>query len=156
MTSLQNAEYTQQLLQKISNADFFYVLQDNEFFEHYVQLALKLWNTSNFSVREREIIILKIAFELKNKYIYKHHHPIALNNGVKIFELGFIEYGVSLENAREDTIVDTVFAIINKEKVDVGVLNKDEIQSLIGIVGFYSWLDYYTTCLDLEVGQREW
>lgn len=156
MSSSDNAESTKQLLAKIGNADFYYVLQDNEFFESYINLGIQAWNTGNFSKRERELIILKIGFELNNHYIYKHHQTIALNNGVQIFELGFVETGVSTNNVREDAILDTVMAVINKESVCEDILNKDEIQSLICIVGFYSWVDYYTRTLDLDIGQREW
>ena len=150
-----NVESTQ-LLKNLGNADFYYTLVDTDLLEPFAHIGETLWNTSTFSKRERELIILKIASEIDSAYIWTHHTVIALNNNVLLRELTDIIEDNMFDNPREDFIIETVFQVINNKVIEDSILNKTEIKTIIAFVGFYKWVDTYTKCLNLSIGQREW
>jgi len=148
-------------LESIGAADFFYILQEvPELCDPFIDIAKELWNFRD--ERCREIIILRIASSISSSYELQHHLTIARNVGLTAYEIEAIIQGKFLEpyKKHENILLSTIDAIINKETLDkekfLEYYTNNELQYVIAFVGFYSWLNYYTTALDLKVGQREW
>lgn len=151
----------QQRLKTIGQADFFHILAEVPDLCHpYMDIALTLWNFRDD--RTREIIVLRIASKLGSSYELQHHLTLARKAGLTMYEIEAIIQGKMLEDFKkhENVMLSSIDQIINKENVDKETFfqyyNKEDLQHLLSFVGFYSWLDYYTTALDLKVGQKTW
>lgn len=159
--SSQNAKSIQERLKTIGKADFFHVLAEvPDLCNPFMDIAINLWNFRDD--RTREIIVLRLASSFGSSYELQHHLTIARQAGLSMYEIEAIIQGRMLENFKEheNCLLTAVDQIINKESVDkesfFKYYNKEELQYLVAFAGFYSWLNYYTTALDLKVGQKTW
>lgn len=151
----------QERLKTISKADYFHILAEvPELCNPFMDIAIDLWHFRD--ARTREIIILRVASTFGSSYALQHHLTIARKVGLNMYEIEAIIQGRMLENFKEheNCLLTTIDQIINKESVDkesfFKYYNKEDLQYLVAFTGFYGWLDYYTTALDLKVGQKTW
>jgi len=148
-------------LSKTGVANFFHVLQDTpELFHPLYDLALAIFNPKNFTLRQREIIILRIAGIRHSQYELFHHNTLALSSGLIQFEIDQIVNGDGLASREENILLETIDKLLKNEKFDntefLEHFDRHHLEYITAYIGFYVWLDTYTKALNLDIGQRTW
>lgn len=111
---------------------------------------LDYWVTSKqhmqFTMREQELVILRMGFHYKSNYVWKHHVHVALEYGINDTEIAAVK-SVSIPNvfsARETAILALTDEMMNKRNVSDEAwsmhkkeLSDTELIELISLVSQY-------------------
>jgi alkylhydroperoxidase family enzyme len=148
-------------IEKAGVADFFHILGNNpHIFHPLFDMAMTLWRNSHFDMRQREIIILRIASIRDSKYELYHHNTLAWTAGISQKDVEKITSGDLLEEESDNVLLKTIDALVENKEFDntefLEHFNVDQLSYVTAYIGFYIWLDTYTKALDLEIGQKEW
>lgn len=126
------------------------------FLDYWVTSKLKM----GLSVREQELVILRMAFHYKCNYVWKHHVPAAIEFGVTPGELEYVrEYPLPKGfNPREEALlVMTDHMVQNRNLSDeiydsyAGKLKDSELVDLISMVSQYVFFTLMNNVLRVEV-----
>lgn len=125
---------------------------------------LDYWVTSKqkfgFSMREQELVILRMAFHYKCNYVWKHHVPAAIEFGVTTRELESVrEYPLPRGfNAREEALlVMTDHMILDRDLSDeiynryAQKLKDSELVDLVSLVSQYVLFNLMNNVMRVEI-----
>lgn len=125
---------------------------------------LDYWVTSKqkfgFSMREQELVILRMAFHYKCNYVWKHHVPAAIEFGVTTLELESVrEYPLPRGfNAREEALlVMTDHMILDRDLSDeiynryAQKLKDSELVDLVSLVSQYVLFNLMNNVMRVEI-----
>jgi len=131
---------------------------------HTMERFLDYWVTSKqkmgFSMREQELVILRMAFHYKCNYVWKHHVPAAIEFGVTTGELESVrEYPLPDGfNLREEALlVMTDHMILDRDLPDeiynryAPKLKDSELVDLVSLVSQYVLFTLMNNVLRVEV-----
>jgi alkylhydroperoxidase family enzyme len=113
-----------------------------EFLDYWVTSKLKM----GFSIREQELVILRMAAHYKCNYVWKHHVPVAVEFGVSETELNAVKsFPIpSVFPVREDAILNLTDELVNNRDISdetwnkyKGQLKDSEYIDLISLVSQY-------------------
>jgi 4-carboxymuconolactone decarboxylase len=113
-----------------------------QFLDYWVTSKLKM----GFSVREQELVILRMAFHYSCNYVWKHHVPVGVEFGITQEELGALKMAdmPRLFNEREMVILDLTDEMMNTRNVSAQSwqrakqsLKDSELIDLISLISQY-------------------
>lgn len=86
-----------------------------QFLDYWVTSKLKM----GFSVREQELVILRMAYHYSCNYVWKHHVPVGLEFGITDSELAALKLETIHPrfSAREQVILDLTDEMMNTRNV---------------------------------------
>ena len=126
------------------------------FLEHWVSSKLDM----GFSVREQELVILRMALHYDCNYVWKHHVPVAEEFGVSEAELNAVRelpLGGGF-NARETALLALTDEMVQKRNVsDEGwarykpYLSNSEVIDLISLVSQYVLFSLTNNVLKVDI-----
>lgn len=148
-------------LKEVGAADFFHVLVDTpELFHPLFDLAKTIFNPIHFDLRQRELIILRIAGLRQSSYELFHHNTLGWQAGFKQHEIDQIVNGDFLVEEKDNILLRCVDSLIKNKKFERNEFfeyyNREQLEYITAYIGFYTWLDVYTKSMGLAVGQRIW
>lgn len=127
-----------------------------QFLDYWVTSKLKM----GLSVREQELVILRMAFHYKCNYVWKHHVRVAIEFGVTPGELESVrEYPLRKGfNAREEALLVMTDHMIQDRNLSdeiydsyAGKLKDSELVDLISLVSQYVLFTLMNNVLRVEV-----
>ena len=126
------------------------------FLDYWVTSKLKM----GLSVREQELVILRMAFHYKCNYVWKHHVPVAIEFGVTPGELESVqEYPLPDGfNPREEALLVMSDHMVQDRNLSdeiynryAGRLKDSELVDLISLVSQYVLFTLMNNVLRVEV-----
>ncbi len=127
-----------------------------EFLDYWVTSKLKM----GFTVREQELVIMRMALHYDCNYVWKHHVPVAKEFGVTKEEMDAVRI-IPLPasfNPRETAILELTDEMVIKRNVSDDTWNKfknqlsdSEIVDLISLVSQYVLFSLTNNVLRVEV-----
>jgi len=125
---------------------------------------LDYWVTSKsemgLTVREQELVILRMAVLYRSEYVWKHHVKVGREFGVNDAELDAIRHGsyAAFAAARERAFLELTDAFINDRslspelwKQTKDVLRSQDFVDLISLVSQYVLFALTNVCMQLQV-----
>lgn len=125
---------------------------------------LNYWVTSKlemgFSVREQELIILRMGFLFRSNYVWKHHVPVAKEFGVSDLELEAVKTSPlpSVFSTRECALLMLTDELIEHRNIReeawaqwTGELKRPELIDLVSIVSQYVFFALINNSLQVEI-----
>jgi alkylhydroperoxidase family enzyme len=113
-----------------------------QFLDYWVNAKNKM----GFSVREQELVILRMAALYKSNYVWKHHIPVAMEFGTSMDEIENLKIFPlpELFNPRETAILILTDSLVNERNISDQLwdtyhaeLKHSEIIDLISLVSQY-------------------
>ena len=93
-----------------------------QFLDYWVNAKLKM----GFSIREQELIILRMGFLYNCNYVWKHHIPVAVEFGVAMHEIEALKK-VPLSpifNPREEALLVLTDSLVNERNISDDLWDK--------------------------------
>ena len=125
---------------------------------------LDYWVTSKakmgLSVREQELVILRMAVLYRSEYVWKHHVKVGREFGVNDTELDALRHGsyAALSAARERAFLELTDAFMNDRFLSLklwnqtkNVLGARDFVDLISLVSQYVLFTLSNVCLQVQV-----
>ena len=125
---------------------------------------LDYWVTSKskmgLTVREQELVILRMAVLYRSEYVWKHHLKVAREFGVNDEELDAIRQGAykAFVAERERAFLELTDAFVNDRSLSPelwtrtrGVLGSRDFVDLISLVSQYVFFALANVCLQVQV-----
>ena len=125
---------------------------------------LDYWVTSKskmgLTVREQELVILRMAVLYRSEYVWKHHLKVAREFGVNDEELDAIRQGscAAFVAERERAFLELTDAFVNDRSLSPelwtrtrGVLGSRDFVDLISLVSQYVFFALTNVCLQVQV-----
>lgn len=113
-----------------------------QFLDYWVNSKLKM----GFTVREQELVILRMGFHYGSNYVWKHHIPVAVEFGVTMAEISALKSETlpPVFNPREEAILILTDHLVNERNINDqvwdkyhGELKDSEVIDLISLVSQY-------------------
>lgn len=125
---------------------------------------LEYWVTSKskmgLTVREQELVILRMAVLYRSEYVWKHHLKVAREFGVDDAELDAIRQGAytTFTAERERAFLELTDTFVNDRSLSPeswnrtsGVLGPRDFVDLIGLVSQYVFFALTNVCLQVQL-----
>ncbi len=125
---------------------------------------LDYWVTSKskmgLSVREQELVILRMAVLYRSEYVWKHHVKVGREFGIDDEELAAIRTGAAaaFAAARERALLELTDAFVNERclppalwRRTCGILAPRDFVDLISLVSQYVLFALMNVCLQVQV-----
>jgi 4-carboxymuconolactone decarboxylase len=127
-----------------------------QFLDYWVTSKLKM----GFSVREQELVILRMAVHYRCNYVWKHHVPVAVEFGVTGAELAAVREIPLSGNftAREEALLVLTDLMVNDRDVGDEIFDKyrgnlkdSELVDLISLVSQYVLFSLLNNILRVQI-----
>jgi alkylhydroperoxidase family enzyme len=125
---------------------------------------LDYWVTSKskmgLTVREQELVILRMAVLYRSEYVWKHHLKVAREFGIDDTELDAIRQGAYTTFAaeRERALLELTDAFVNDRSLSPelwnrtsGILGPRDFIDLIGLVSQYVFFALTNVCMQVQL-----
>ncbi|MDT3708305.1 MAG: carboxymuconolactone decarboxylase family protein [Thiobacillus sp.] len=125
---------------------------------------LDYWVTSKskmgLTVREQELVILRMAILYRSEYVWKHHVKVAREFGINEAELDAIRQGAytTIEAERERAFLELTDAFVNDRSLPPelwdrtrGVLGPRDFIDLISLVSQYVLFALVNVCIQVQL-----
>src|SRR5512147_3001458 len=125
---------------------------------------LDYWVTSKskmgLTVREQELVILRMAVLYRSEYVWKHHVPVGREFGIGDTELDAIRQGAyaAFPADRERALLELTDAFVNERSLPPelwdrtrGVLDSRDFVDLISLVSQYVLFALTNVCMQVQV-----
>jgi alkylhydroperoxidase family enzyme len=129
-----------------------------------LETFLDYWVTSKakmgLSVREQELVILRMAVLYRSEYVWKHHVKVGREFGINETELEAVRHGsyAAFSSARERAFLQLTDTFINDRFLSPelwnrtrNVLNSQDCVDLISLVSQYVLFALTNVCLQVQV-----
>ena len=127
-----------------------------QFLDYWVTSKLKM----GLSVREQELVILRMAVHYSCNYVWKHHVPVAVEFGVTEDLLAAVrEFPLAARfSAREEALLILTDDLVNERDIRDEVFDKyrgqlrdSELVDLISLVSQYVFFSLFNNALRIQI-----
>jgi len=126
------------------------------FLEYWVSCKSKM----SLSVREQELVILRMAVHYRSNYVWKHHVPVAREFGVTEAEIDAVQEGVydALPSGRERSLLALTDELVDRRTIGADAwarhapsLAEVDLVDLVSLVSQYVFFALMNNAMQVEV-----